>query len=114
MEPSLSSIPIALSDGTQSDGTRTPWWLTCAGGGCTAGGTGASVWSPSSNVRVTEQVPIGNLGNLPMETTAKWIDDPPTGTVGTNDALELSVKVWFTGNGADDDFNRVHLRALRS
>ena len=81
------------------------YWLSCAGSPCT--------WTQSA-APVTERVAVDTLPNQPMQTTVRWVDDPSAGTVGL-DTLEFSVRVWFTGNaGNDDEFNRVHLRTLRT
>ena len=64
----------------------------------------------------TQTVPVGSLGNLPMETTAQPVHDPTAGTTNNfNDAWELGVKVWYTPRaGTDDEFNRVYLKTLRA
>ena len=84
-----------------------PWWITCNGSPC--------VWALVP-VQATEPVPVDDLPAQQMETTVQWQDDPAAQTdESTRDVLELGVKVWFTSNvGSDDDFNRVHVRALRS
>jgi len=65
------------------------------------------------NAAVTpETVLVNDLAAQRMETTAELIDDPSAGTA-TFDAIEFGVKVWFTQNLLDDDFNRVHLRTIR-
>lgn len=79
-------------------------WLSCAGAPC--------AWTRFTTP-VFDTVNLNTLQNQRMETTAQWIDDLPAGTAGL-DEVELVVKVWFTPNfGVDDEFNRVHLRALR-
>ena len=82
-------------------------WLTCAGTPC--------VWT-IANAQVQQPVTVGNFpGTLPIETTVQCIHDPNAGTVAGNcDTLALDVKVWYTNTGADDDFNRVHIRTLRT
>ena len=84
-----------------------PWWITCNGSPC--------VWTLVP-VQATEPVPVDDLPAQQMETTVQWQDDPAAQTGGSaKDVLELGVKVWFIPNsGVDDDFNRVHVRALRS
>ena len=81
-----------------------PYWLTCAGTPCT--------WTLSA-VRATQSVTVDDLPSQTMETTVQWVDDPSAGTA-TNDTLALGVKVWFTASAADDDFNRVYVRTLRT
>jgi prepilin-type N-terminal cleavage/methylation domain-containing protein len=66
-----------------------------------------------SDVPVTQPVAVDDLPDQRMETLVQWVDDPASLTPAP-DALSVGVKVWFTSNPADDDFNRVHLRALRT
>ena len=82
-------------------------WLICAGSPCT--------WTLSTG-QALESVAEDDLPSQKMETTVQWQDDPAAQTLqSTQDALVLDVKVWFTSNtGSDDDFNRVHVRALRA
>lgn len=62
-----------------------------------------------------ETVPVDELPAQLMETTVQWVDDPAAGTdASARDALALGVKVWFTPDATDDDFNRVYVRTLRS
>lgn len=85
------------------------YWLRCAGSPC-AWTLSTAAPSPS------ETVPVDDLPAQKIETTVQWVDDPAAQTTESNkDVLELGVKVWFTSNsGSDDDFNRVHIRTLRS
>jgi prepilin-type N-terminal cleavage/methylation domain-containing protein len=66
-----------------------------------------------SDTPVTQPVSIDDLSSQRMETAVQWVDDPASLTPHP-DALAVSVKVWYTGAPDDDDFNRVHLRALRT
>ena len=80
------------------------YWIACGGGACSA---------PTA-AYVPETVSVDNLPAQRIESTVQWRDDAAAGTT-TPDALELTVKVWFTQNiNADDDFNRVHVRTLRA
>ncbi len=84
-------------------------WLRCAGSPC--------VWTLSDTApSPSETVSVDDLPAQKIETTVQWVDDPAAQTAENNrDVLEFGVKVWFTPNGgSDDDFNRVHLRTLRS
>lgn len=81
------------------------YWLTCTGSPCT--------WTVAGSI-ATEAVSVDDLANQRMETTVRWIDDPAAGTAVPNDVLEFGVKVWFMPNADDDDFNRVHVRTLRT
>ena len=101
IEPTLQAPPA-----TQNPVT----WLTCAGSPCT--------WTKSL-VRTTQTVAVDDLPTRPIETTAQWMNDPDSPTTSpssfTPDTVELGVKVWFTMNtGADDDFNRVLVKTLRT
>ena len=81
------------------------YWLICAGPPCT--------WNRFA-AAITEGVAVNDLLNQVMETRVQLMDDPPSNT-SLLDAVELSVKVWYTGNfGADDDNNRVYLKTLRA
>jgi len=85
------------------------YWLQCSGSPC--------VWTLSSTApAVSETVSVDDLPAQKIETTVQWVDDPAAQTTGSEkDVLELGVKVWFTSeSGTDDDFNRVHIRTLRS
>ena len=83
-------------------------WLKCAGSPCT--------WTLSTTApSPSETVAVDDLPAQKIETTVQWVDDPAANTGSTRDVLELGVKVWFTSNlGSDDDFNRVHVRTLRT
>ena len=104
MEADVTSI-TPPADGAQH-------WFTCTGTPCT--------WSAPSAVLVTQNVSVEDLPTQPIESSVQWVDDPSAGTSGPSgaviyDALAFDVKVWFTSNfGADDDFNRVHVRTLRT
>ena len=78
------------------------FWLDCRGG----------VPCVAFAARGTEPVAVGGLPNQ-METTVQQLDEPTSGTTGL-DLVQISVKVWFTQNGADDDYNRVFLSTLRA
>ena len=91
---------IAPTDGA-------PYWLKCTGAGKPCS------WAFSTTA-TPELVAVDDLLKQPMETTVQWRDDPAAGTATPKDMLEIGVKVWFTTNATDDDFNRVHLRTLRA
>lgn len=86
-------------------------WLTCVNPPtCTS-------WTMLNSAPGTpEKVSVEDMGLLPIETTVQWINDPVS--AGTQNTLELSAKVWFTtatpSPSSDNDFNRVHLRTLRT
>lgn len=63
-----------------------------------------------------ETVPVEDIPPQPIESTIQCQDDPSAGTPNSPcDVLELSAKVWFMpGSTIDDDFNRVHIRTLRT
>ena len=64
-----------------------------------------------------DKVDVDDLLGQPIEATVQWKDEDPSvvNTPTTPDVLEFSVKVWFTPNtNIDDDFNRVHIRTLRT
>ena len=85
------------------------YWLRCTGSPC--------VWTLSgTEPDLPETVAVDDLPAQKMVTTVQWVDDPAAQTDETEkDVLQLGVKVWFTAEGeSDDDFNRVHLRTLRS
>ena len=73
-------------------------------------------WALDTN-KATESVSVDGQSRQ-METSVQWVDDvdtPPAGEADVVDTLTMDIKVWFTSNtGADDDFNRVHLRTLRA
>jgi hypothetical protein len=100
-------IESNIDDFNPRDGVQR--WVTCAGSPC--------AWTLSPTVN-TDPVTVDDLSGQPMETTIQWLDDvdtPPAGETDVPDVLALDVKVWFTANtGVDDDFNRVHLRTLRT
>ena len=106
----LMEANIDCVAGTDSS-DATLYWLTTAGAipPCTWGRT------PNAGSPVWESVAINKLPSGPrMQTTVQRISDPSAGTI-TLDTVELSIKVWFTPNtGMDDNFNRVHLRTLRT
>ena len=88
---------------------QTVRWLRCTGSPCT--------WTLSATApSPSETVAVDDLPSQKIETTVQWVDDPAAQTgASTKDVLELGVKVWFTPNGgSDDDFNRVHVRTLRT
>ena len=64
----------------------------------------------------TDTVLVDELAGQPVRSTVQCIHDAAAGTpAGTCDVLELSAKVWFMpGSTVDDDFNRVHVRTLRT
>lgn len=85
------------------------YWLQCSGSPC--------LWTLSSAApAASETVSVDDLPAQKIETTVRWVDDPAAQTTGSEkDVLELGVKVWFTSeSGSDDEFNRVHIRTLRS
>ena len=105
MEELAAADVAAFAINNPSDGAL--YWLICNGSPC--------VWT-QSNVRVVDNVSLGGLFNGQREITAQRVHDRTTETPpATLDAVELSVRVWFTANtGADDDFNRVQLKTLRA
>ena len=78
-------------------------WLSCSGSPCT--------WTLSA-AKTAETVPVNALGNLRMESTVQWKDDPAA--AGIQNDMELDVKVWFTLVTTDDDIHRVELKTLRT
>ena len=69
---------------------------------------------PTDPVSVADTVLVEDQGALRRETSAQFVDDPSAGTT-TRDIYRFSTTVWFTKNsGANDDFNRVYLRTLRT
>ena len=90
-------------------------WVSCT--------TGSPCKLVPSNTDPNEKVEVEDLGPLPVEALAQWVDDPAAGTGPPPhppnpiiyDTLVFDVKVWFVPNStADDDFNRVHIRTLRT
>ena len=63
-----------------------------------------------------DDVDVDDLLGLPAQTTVQCQHDESSGTPpGTCDTWELAAKVWFIpGSTVDDDFNRVHIRTLRT
>ena len=60
-----------------------------------------------------EKVTVDNLTGQDIVTTVQWIDDGAS--AGTQNTLDLAVKVWFTKQFSNDDnVNRVLLRTLRT
>ena len=98
----LDQLMSADSDGiTPPDGNIR--WLSCSGSPCT--------WTLSA-AKTAETVPVNALGNLRMESTVQWKDDPAA--AGIQNDMELDVKVWFTLVTTDDDIHRVELKTLRT
>lgn len=91
-------------------GDNVLYWLTCNNPPT------CNAWTMLNAAPGTpENVLVEDMGLLPIETTVQWIDDPSS--AGTQNTLELSTKVWFTIAApatSDNDFNRVHLRTLRT
>ena len=91
--------------------------LFCTGTPC--------AWSLSA-APVTENSLVGQpttVDDLPshIAATVQWKDDCSAGTGNCvsgpfiYDTLELAVRVWYTPDfSAQDDFNRVHVRTLRT
>ena len=78
-----------------------------------AGACGPLTLVPDS----TDTVTVEDLSQPQLvQSTVRCQDDPSAGTPSsTCDVLELSAKVWFRpGSAVDDDFNRVHIRTLRT
>ena len=94
-----------IVNGALPQNNQPQYWVSCAGGVCTG---------PTANY-VPEVIPVNYLLQAQrIESTIRWKDDPSVNTT-IPDVLELSVKVWFTGNtAADDNYNRVHVRTLRT
>ena len=84
------------------------YWLTCGGAPVACG--------PPVAAPVTQNVSVDNLPAQPMETRVQCLHDPAATTSVTNcDTVAIEVRVWFTNNtGADDNFNRVYVRTLRT
>ena len=78
-------------------------WLTCSGTPC--------VWTLSEGT-TSESVSVNGVSGRLMRTTVQWFDDPAA--AGTQNGLLLSAKVWYRGDTADSDLNRVELRSLRA
>ena len=76
----------------------------------------AGACGPPVLVNPNNTVAVDDVPSLPLQSTVQCIHDPAAGTPnGTCDVLELSAKVWFIpGSNLDDDFNRVHIRTLRT
>ena len=75
--------------------------------------TGAGVCTLSN---AAETVSVDNLPSQTIISTMQCRHDVSAGTPNdTCDVIELSAKVWFMpGSAIDDDFNRVHIRTLRT
>ena len=93
-----------INDMTPSDGVE--HWVSCE-----AGGNPCKLANPNADPEETVVVDE-HLSEQPVESTVQWFDDPAS--AGAQNALELSVKVWFTANPADNEVNRVELRTLRT
>ena len=97
------------------DGLAYP--VSCHVSNCPNMITKPCVWVPANP---NEQVEVEDTGCQPVVATAQWVDDPSAGTgippaPVIYDTLAFDVKVWFTPDfGTDDDFNRVHIRTLRT
>lgn len=86
-----------------ADGTAR--WLTCTGQPCS--------WTLAA-AQTAETVNVNDSGALQILTSARWVDDPSLGTANL-DLVEFDVRVWFTGNTAEDnDMHRVRMRTLRT
>ncbi|MBI4436645.1 MAG: type II secretion system protein [Candidatus Omnitrophica bacterium] len=89
-----------------SEDNQPLFWLSCSGNPCT--------WTPSLTQFKETNIQVDDLLTQDMETIVQWRNDPSAGTT-TPDVLEFSVRVWFIPNSTtDDDFNRVHVRTLRT
>ena len=66
----------------------------------------------SSATPIAQTVTVNEAGRR-METAMQGVNDPSAGT-GSNDAWDVGVKVWFTSNLADDNYNRVYIKTLRA
>ena len=83
----------------------------CAAATCTAA---SWIAYACGTVPTPDTVPqVGRLTNLRRETTAQFINDPSANTT-TLDVYTFGVKVWFTPGAADNNFNRVYIRTLRT
>ena len=103
LEEVMAGSMTSVAGSDQTDGRL--YWLSCSGSPCS--------WTRSL-ARVTQTVAVDDLPSQQTETTVQWKDEVALGTSG-NDAVEITVKVRFTGNfGSDDDFNRVSMKTLRS
>ena len=77
-------------------------------------GQPCSKWEKSATP-LSQTVRVSDFLAQPMQTTATAKDDSSAGTgTGFLDVWEFGVKVWFTSNSADDDFNRVYLKTLKT
>ena len=102
MATPISSLP--QSDPNLPPDGQPQFWAVC--------GNPCQLFSAPQN---NDKVDVDDLSQQPIESTVRWRDDPSAGTPTTPDVLEFSVKVWFTPNtNIDDDFNRVHIRTLRT
>ena len=90
-------------------------WLTCTAIG----------FNPCASFNIVNSLPNPNqtvdVDDLPtqkIEMTVQFVNDTTNDTGGGTpvpDTLELGVKVWFTSDtAADNDFNRVYIRTLRT
>jgi len=87
-----------------AEGDPALYWVSCTGGTCTRTAS-----------YVDDTVSVDELTSQRIESTVQWRNDPSAGTTILSDVLELVVKVWYTSNtDVDNDYNRVHLRTLRT
>ena len=86
-------------------------WLTC-----TSVGNNPCTWAVVNSLP-NQTIVVDDLPSQKIEMTIQLVNDTTNDTVGVTpipDTLELGVKVWFTSDTiADNDFNRVYIRALR-
>ena len=110
----IMATPINQIAGTNPNDDDV-WWLTDS----TPNGT-SHTWV-RSNVLTTETVIVddmdgatGNPDPPVMETTIQQRDDASDGNDPSLDTVLISVKVWYTGETTDDDYNRVCIQTLRT
>ena len=114
----LEQLLVANTTSITPPANGAPYWFTCTG-------PTPCAWSAPSATRITQNVSVDDLPTQPMESSVRWVDDLSAGTGGPPgpiiyDALAFDVKVgfvpgWDPSNAAtDNDFNRVHVRTLRT
>ena len=109
LEQLMQANVVDIAGEDPADGQQ--YWLICSA----ASGVLCTSWTRGST-RATDTISLNVVFNGQREITVRRVHDRTTGTSpATLDAVELSVRVWFTANtGADDDFNRVQLKTLRA
>ncbi len=109
LEQLMQANVVDIAGEDPADGQQ--YWLTCSA----ASGVLCTSWTRRLT-RTTDTISLNGVFNGQREIAVQRVHDRTTGTSQTTlDAVELSVKVWFTANiGTDDDFNRVQLKTLRA